>query len=166
MPVLSPEPPSLSGSRSPDHSGAPGPSLTASPKNPGPSKLQNLFIEQKGEAPGDAGEGWGTGRRRAGGPWVRTLGVTGPAAPALPAQTAKVRSLLGPLSGASHSRVPHLLIPLKGRVSGFCHRSFCNHGNTPPRRPPPPVSPPYRAPQGPSHCPQGLTTSLAGGTAP
>lgn len=63
MPVLSPEPPGLSGSRSPDHSGAPGLSLTASPKNPGPSKLQNLFIEQKGEAPGDAREGWGTGRQ-------------------------------------------------------------------------------------------------------
>lgn len=79
----------------------------------------------EGGGRGDAGpEGCGSGR----------LG----AAPARTAQTAKVRSLLGPLSGASHSRVPCLRIPRKGRVSGFCHRSFCNHGNGPPRRPPPP----------------------------
>lgn len=79
----------------------------------------------EGGGRGDAGpEGCGSGR----------LG----AAPARTAQTAKVRSLLGPLSGASHSRVPHLLIPRKGRVSGFYHRSFCNHGNGPPRWPPPP----------------------------
>lgn len=57
VPILSPEPPGLSGSRSLDHGGAPGSSLTTSPKNPGASKLQNLFIEQKGEAPGDARRG-------------------------------------------------------------------------------------------------------------
>ena len=102
-------------------------------------------MPEEGRGRGGAGlEGRGSGR----------LGVTGPAAPALPAQTAKVWSLLGPPSGASHSRVPHLLIPRKGKVSGFCHRSFCNHGNALPRRPPPPLSPLTGLPRDPATVPR------------
>lgn len=57
----------------------------------------------------------GGGREgKAGGPWVRTLGVTGPAAPALPAQTAKVRSLLGPEWRFTQQGAPSTH-PLKGQ---------------------------------------------------
>lgn len=86
------------------------------------------------------------------------------------AQTAKVRSLLGPLSGASHSRVPRLLIPRKGKGERILPPKLLQPWKWSPKAVPSPRghSPsvaPYWAPQGPSHCPQGLTTSLAGRTA-
>lgn len=142
VPILSPEPPGLSGSRSPDHGRAPGSSLTTSPKNPGASKLQNLFIERKGEAPEMPVEGGGTGEDEGRRLWVRRSG----AAPARTAQTAKVR--WDPWSGVDTAGCPVHASP-RGRVSGFCHRSFCNHGTWSPQGGPPRPQPqccPWLAP--------------------
>lgn len=114
----------------------------------------------EGRGWGGAGlEGCGSGR----------LGATEPAAAARPAQTAKAWSLLGPPSGPSHSRVPHLLIPRKGKVSGFRHQSFCNYGNVPPRRPLFPEAtapvPPLTGSPGTQPLSPGSHHSLAGRTA-
>lgn len=166
VPILSPEPPGLSGSRSPDHGRAPGSSLTTSPKNPGASKLQNLFIERKGEAPGDARGGWGTGRCRAGGLWVRTArrcssshctDSKGPVTPGTPEWRFTQQGALSthPSKGQGERILPpKLLQPWKR--SPKAAPSPQGHS---------PSVAPYWAPQGPSHCPQGLTTSLAGRTA-
>lgn len=151
---------------------APGAWVTGGPQGPprrplqriqGPGNCRICLLSGRGRPQEMPAEGGGWGGAGLEGRGSGRLGVTEPAAPARPAQTAKVRSLLGPPSGPSHSRVPHLLIPRKGKVSGFRHRSFCNYGNAPPRQPlpprPQPQCRPLRAPQGPSHCPQGLTTA-------
>lgn len=58
-------------------------------------------------------EGGGRGRCRAGAVESGRLGRCSSSH----CTDSKVRSLLGPLSGASHSRVPCLRIPRKGRVA-------------------------------------------------
>lgn len=110
-------------------------------------------------------EGGDEGECRAGGAVGQTAGCS-----ARTAQTARSGHSWDPTIGRFTDRVPCLRIPRKGRWR-ILPRSFTQpyHGKQSPKRRPPPPRPapvlPLTGLPGPSHCPQGLTTSLAGRTA-
>lgn len=105
------------------------------------------------------------GRCRAGGPWVRTTRGDRTRCSGSPCTDSKGLVTPGTPEWRFTQQGAPSTHPPKGQGERILPPKLLQPWKRSPKAAPSPIVAPYRAPQGPSHCPQVLTTSLAGGTA-